>query len=203
MTKDLKVDTTLSHYRIVSKLGAGGMGEVYLAHDTKLDRKVALKILPAEVAANRDRMERFVREAKAAAALNHPNIAHIYEIGEDKGINFIALEFIDGVTLREMIHRYHSLEANTSELTLPENYLIGMCVLLSQRDYTAASLFAKTLLQLGVRKEKLLEATARLAMWIGGLPTVDASFAIQKAIREYEKEGLGSLAVWFPPEAKK
>jgi len=105
MTKDLKVDTTLSHYRIVSKLGAGGMGEVYLAQDTKLDRKVALKILPTEVAANRDRMERFVREAKAAAALNHPNIAHIYEIGEDKGINFIALEFIDGVTLREMIHR--------------------------------------------------------------------------------------------------
>jgi len=105
MTKDLEVDTTLSHYRIVSKLGAGGMGEVYLAQDTKLDRKVALKILPAEVAANRDRMERFVREAKAAAALNHPNIAHIYEIGEDKGINFIAMEFIDGVTLREMIHR--------------------------------------------------------------------------------------------------
>src|ERR1043166_9532526 len=105
MTTDLKVDTTLSHYRIVSKLGAGGMGEVYLAHDTKLDRKVALKILPAEVAANRDRMERFVREAKAAAALNHPNIAHIYEIGEDEGVNFIAMEFVDGITLREMIPR--------------------------------------------------------------------------------------------------
>nr|ART36316.1 C595 [uncultured bacterium] len=78
---------------------------MYLAQDTKLDRKVALKILPAEVATNRERMERFVREAKAAAALNHPNIAHVYEIGADEGTHFIAMEFIDGDTLREKIHR--------------------------------------------------------------------------------------------------
>jgi serine/threonine-protein kinase len=81
------------------------MGEVYLAQDTTLDRKVALKILPADLAANQDRMRRFVQEAKAAAALNHPNIAHIYEIGESDGTNFIAMEFIDGVTLREKIHQ--------------------------------------------------------------------------------------------------
>jgi len=77
------------------------MGEVYLAQDTKLDRKVAIKILPVEVAANQDRMRRFVQEAKAAAALNHPNIAHIYEIGESGEVHFIAMEFIDGETLRQ------------------------------------------------------------------------------------------------------
>src|SRR5215468_2508392 len=81
------------------------MGEVYLAQDTKLERTVALKILPAEVAANHDRMERFIREAKSAAALTHPNIAQIFEIGEHEGTHYIAMEFVDGVTLREKIHR--------------------------------------------------------------------------------------------------
>src|SRR5438552_5085692 len=100
----LAIGTKLGRYQIRSKLGAGGMGEVYLAQDTKLDRKVALKILPAEVASNRDRMERFIREAKSAAALSHPNIAQIFEIGEEDGTHFIAMEFVDGVTLREKIH---------------------------------------------------------------------------------------------------
>jgi serine/threonine protein kinase/tetratricopeptide (TPR) repeat protein len=97
--------TKLGRYEIRSKIGAGGMGEVYLAEDTRLHRKVALKILPTELAANKDRMRRFEQEAQAAAALNHPNIAHIYEIGEGEGVNFIAMEFVDGVTLREKIHK--------------------------------------------------------------------------------------------------
>ncbi len=80
------------------------MGEVYLAQDTKLNRKVALKILPAVLAGNRERMRRFTQEAKAAAALNHPNIATIHEIGNSEGVNFIAMEFIDGQTMREKIH---------------------------------------------------------------------------------------------------
>ena len=101
--KELELPTTLSHYRIVSKLGAGGMGEVYLAQDTKLDRKVALKILPADVASKRHRMQRFVQEAKAASALNHPNIITIYEIDETDSRHLIAVEFIDGQTLRNRL----------------------------------------------------------------------------------------------------
>jgi len=101
----LAAGTNLGRYEIRSKLGAGGMGEVFLAHDAMLDRKVALKILPADLASNQNRMPRFIQEAKAAAALNHPNIAHIYEIGEHEGMHFIAMEYVDGSTLREAIHR--------------------------------------------------------------------------------------------------
>src|SRR5438477_6875101 len=80
------------------------MGEVYLAEDPRLHRKVALKILPGDLASNQDRMRRFIQEAQSAAALNHPNIAHVYEIGEAEGVNFIAMEFVEGKTLREKIH---------------------------------------------------------------------------------------------------
>jgi serine/threonine-protein kinase len=93
--------TNLGRYEIRSKLGEGGMGEVYLAQDTKLDRKVALKVLLAKVAANQERMRRFVQEAKAASALNHPNILTIYEIDQTDSIQFIATEFIEGEMLRQ------------------------------------------------------------------------------------------------------
>jgi serine/threonine protein kinase/tetratricopeptide (TPR) repeat protein len=93
----------ISHYRILEKLGAGGMGEVYLAEDTKLGRKVALKILGEEYTTNRDRLHRFEQEACAASALNHPNILTIHEVGSDDGKHFIATEYIDGVTLRRKI----------------------------------------------------------------------------------------------------
>jgi eukaryotic-like serine/threonine-protein kinase len=93
------IGTKLAHYEITSHLGSGGMGDVYHARDTRLDRTVALKILPAEVAADPERMRRFVQEAKAASALSHPNVAHIYEIGEANGTNFIAMEYVEGQTL--------------------------------------------------------------------------------------------------------
>lgn len=108
MPGELAPDFTIAHYRIVSKLGAGGMGEVYLAQDTKLDRKVALKILTANLASKSDRMERFIREAKSAAALSHPNIAQVFEIGEHHGTHYIAMEYIDGDTLRGKIHYEHT-----------------------------------------------------------------------------------------------
>ena len=99
----LAAGTKLGRYEIRSLLGAGGMGEVYLGHDAQLDRAVALKLLPADVAANRERLCRFIREAHAAAALDHPSIAYIYEIGESNGTHFIAMEYIDGEMLRRRL----------------------------------------------------------------------------------------------------
>src|SRR5204862_6558654 len=93
----------IGHYEILSKIGEGGMGEVYLAEDTELGRKVALKMLPTAVETDTDRMRRFVQEAKAAAALNHPHIAHIYEIGEADGRHFIAMEYVPGMSLDKRI----------------------------------------------------------------------------------------------------
>ena len=101
----LAAGTHLGRYEIRSKIGAGVMGEVYLAQDTQLERSVALKILPAEVAADQQRMRRFIQEAKAASALNHPNILTIHEVGAEDGMHFITTEFIDGETLRQHIAR--------------------------------------------------------------------------------------------------
>src|SRR5947209_3137682 len=105
MGKPLTSGTRLGRYEIRSKIGSGGMGEVYLAHDTELARTVALKILPAEFITDQKRLQRFFQEARAASALNHPNILTIYEIGQTESSRFIATEFIDGETLRRRISR--------------------------------------------------------------------------------------------------
>src|SRR2546426_10237137 len=97
----LTAGTQLGRYEIRSQIGAGGMGEVYLAFDTELDRTVAIKILPEALASNQQRLQRFIQEAKAASALNHPNILTVHEIGQTESTHFIATEYIEGETLRQ------------------------------------------------------------------------------------------------------
>ena len=106
MSEKLAINSTLSHYRIISKIGAGGMGEVYLAQDTsELGRTVALKILPTEVARDKDRLQRFTQEARTVSNLNHPNILTVHEFGQTDSACFMATEYVDGVTLREHLSK--------------------------------------------------------------------------------------------------
>ncbi|MDQ3070251.1 MAG: protein kinase, partial [Acidobacteriota bacterium] len=120
MPHAIEPGATLAHYTIIGRLGAGGMGEVYKAHDTVLGRTIALKVLPPHLVRNEERTRRFIQEARAASSLNHPHIVTIYEIGEapltganaephDAGpVHYIAMELVEGVTLKARIHDEHA-----------------------------------------------------------------------------------------------
>jgi serine/threonine protein kinase len=99
------VGQTLLHYKVIEKIGEGGMGTVYKAHDTHLDRPVAIKVLPPDKVADLERKQRFVQEAKAASALRHPNIVVIHDIATDRGLDFIVMELIEGQSLDRLIRR--------------------------------------------------------------------------------------------------
>src|SRR5712692_5744687 len=100
------IGKTVGHYRVTAKLGAGGMGEVFLAEDTRLRRKAAIKFLPAQMAADPERRQRFLNEARAASALNHPHVCVVYDVGEtEEGLPFIAMEFVEGQSLDTLVKR--------------------------------------------------------------------------------------------------
>src|SRR5580658_9239846 len=99
----IATDTSIGPYKIVALIGSGGMGEVYRAHDTRLLRDVALKVLPASFTNDPERLRRFEQEARAVAALNHPNIVSVYDVGTDDGVHYIVSELLEGETLRERI----------------------------------------------------------------------------------------------------
>src|SRR5262245_27063388 len=104
MKETISPDTTLSHYQIISKLGAGGMGEVWRARDTRLNREVAIKVLPPAFAQDADRLRRFKQEALATSAFNHPNILTVYDIGDHEKTPYIVAELLEGEELREQLN---------------------------------------------------------------------------------------------------
>ena len=119
--------------------------------------------------------------------------------GEGAGAKHSAfLDRLPSPPLRDALHRYHALEADTEHLSVADNYLLGMCVLCATRSFGPAAMFAKTLLHLGVPRERIFAAVGRLEMWIGGVPAAEAAGHVARAVREYDEEGLGSMKAWFP-----
>jgi serine/threonine protein kinase len=164
---------TLSHYQIVSLLGAGGMGEVYLARDPRLDRTVAIKILPGDLAGDPERMQRFEREARAASALNHPNVATIYDVGESDGLHFIVMEHVEGETVAASVAGRPLVPAAVVDIAVQAADALDVAHAkgITHRDIKPANLMVTSrghlkVLDFGVAKMKLRDESTRSGEWV-------------------------------------
>jgi serine/threonine protein kinase len=192
---DHNIGRAIEHYRIIERLGVGGMGEVYLAEDARLDRLVALKILPAYFASDDTRLRRFQREARAASALNHPNILTIHEVGENGGVYFIATEFIDGQTIRELVGK--------QELSLEEVLDIA-----EQVASALSAAHAAGIVHRDIKPENIMRRTDGLVkildFGIAKLMTPDYLNEPKPGLRTYTEAGLvmGTVNYMSPEQAR-
>jgi eukaryotic-like serine/threonine-protein kinase len=192
----------LGRYEIRSKLGEGGMGEVYLARDTKLDRTVALKVLPADLANDQTRMRRFAQEARAASSLSHPNVAHIYEIEEIEGVHFIAMEYIEGETLREKMARANLDLNEVLEISIQTAAALSAAhtAAITHRDIKPDNIMVRhdgyvKVLDFGLAK--LSEPPA-----VAGGPDVDAEALTRAKVKTDPGTVMGTVGYMSPEQAR-